>query len=652
MMGKLLDERLDMVVATRVDREEAAYRAGHRAGNRMLTGFVAHVFGRSFTDILSGYRVFSRRFVKSFPVLSGGFEIETELTVHALELELPVGEVATPYYSRPLGSASKLIDLARRLSHPPDGAASSIAPNGRCRCSARIGIALAIVSIGLAIPIFITYLQDGLVPRLPTAVLVDRPDAARIPVDCLRPHPRHRDARPARDEASRLSGAARAGRRAAAELNVRELVRTNDAVLITAIEALLKARSIPHMVVDQQHERAGRLDRHFAAPYPGRRGSSSMRRGGLLEEAGLARRAAARCGAEARDVTRRRRARRPARSAPAARAIASATTPSCLRRRPPPRRRAGGRTRRRRRCRGACARAARDWSRVTLVEIDPELAALARENAARNGLPNACARSASMSPRRRELSPPLASSAGRGRPCADESAVQRRAQSVARSAAAGWRMRDARDAAAHGSRPPRGLLRPGRHADADLAGRRARCGAHCTRPTLSAALACSADPSKPAAPAIRVLVRAAKQSRAPLALLPGLVLTTRWPADAEPRKRSCARAQCSRWLSLAIRSVLQGDQRKENVGGGGAATRSDARGDRFARTGAGGSGCACLGRPAQREVGNANDDADQHKQHVNFHSPFHPHGHCGKQEAVRLTIDYLSVSEPHPMWEL
>jgi glycosyltransferase involved in cell wall biosynthesis len=108
MIERLVEDRLDMVVATRVDRDDAAYRSGHRTGNRLLTGFVAHIFGRAFTDILSGYRIFSRRFVKSFPILSGGFEIETELTVHALELELPVGEVATPYYSRPLGSASKL----------------------------------------------------------------------------------------------------------------------------------------------------------------------------------------------------------------------------------------------------------------------------------------------------------------------------------------------------------------------------------------------------------------------------------------------------------------------------------------------------------------------------------------------------------------
>jgi glycosyltransferase involved in cell wall biosynthesis len=170
MVGKLIEERLDMVVATRIDREEAAYRPGHRAGNWLLTGFVTHMFGRAFTDILSGYRVFSRRFVKSFPILSGGFEIETELTVHALELELPVGEIATPYYSRPSGSASK-------LSTWSDGfrilwtvfklyrAARPLSLFGA------FGLALAIVSIGLAIPIVITYVQEGVVPRLPTAVL-------------------------------------------------------------------------------------------------------------------------------------------------------------------------------------------------------------------------------------------------------------------------------------------------------------------------------------------------------------------------------------------------------------------------------------------------------------------------------------------------
>src|SRR3984957_18800784 len=160
MIEKLIGDRLDMVVASRIDRDAAAYRPGHRTGNAMLTGFITHIFGRAFTDILSGYRVFSRRFVKSFPILSGGFEIETELTVHALELELPVGEIPTPYYSRPAGSASKLSTVLKlsRAERP-------LALFGS------LGIALAIMSVGLAIPLVITYVQEGLVPRLPTAVL-------------------------------------------------------------------------------------------------------------------------------------------------------------------------------------------------------------------------------------------------------------------------------------------------------------------------------------------------------------------------------------------------------------------------------------------------------------------------------------------------
>jgi glycosyltransferase involved in cell wall biosynthesis len=170
MVGKLVEERLDMVVATRIDRDEAAYRRGHRTGNMLLTRFVAHMFGRSFTDILSGYRAFSRRFVKSFPILSGGFEIETELTVHALELELPVGEIATPYYSRVSGSASK-------LSTWSDGfrilwtVLKLYRAERPLSLFGAFGAALGIMSIGLAIPIFITYVQEGLVPRLPTAVL-------------------------------------------------------------------------------------------------------------------------------------------------------------------------------------------------------------------------------------------------------------------------------------------------------------------------------------------------------------------------------------------------------------------------------------------------------------------------------------------------
>ena len=170
MIARLIDDRLDMVVAVRVDREEAAYRPGHRLGNRLLTGSVAHIFGDTFTDMLSGYRVFTRRFVKSFPVLSGGFEIETELTIHALELELPVGEVQTPYYSRPKGSASK-------LSTWSDGfrILRMILKIYRAErplpLFTAIGLSLAIISIGISIPIFITYMREGLVPRLPTAVL-------------------------------------------------------------------------------------------------------------------------------------------------------------------------------------------------------------------------------------------------------------------------------------------------------------------------------------------------------------------------------------------------------------------------------------------------------------------------------------------------
>jgi glycosyltransferase involved in cell wall biosynthesis len=170
MIARLLDDRLDMVVANRIDREKAAYRAGHRMGNRLLTAFVASVFGPTFNDMLSGYRVFSRRFVKSFPLLSAGFEIETELTIHALELGLAVAEIDTPYYARLEGSASKLntwrdgyrilrtIIKLYRAERP-------------LAFFTGIGLALGIASIGFAIPVFVTYLQTGMVPRLPTAIL-------------------------------------------------------------------------------------------------------------------------------------------------------------------------------------------------------------------------------------------------------------------------------------------------------------------------------------------------------------------------------------------------------------------------------------------------------------------------------------------------
>jgi len=170
MIALLLRERLDMVVGVRKHREDAAYRSGHQSGNRLLTGFVAHVFGHAFTDMLSGYRVFSRRFVKSFPVLSGGFEIETELTIHSLELGLPVGEIDTPYYARPEGSASKLNTWRDgfRILRTIIRLYRSERP---LHFFSGIGTALAIVSVGLVIPILITFLETGTVPRLPTAVL-------------------------------------------------------------------------------------------------------------------------------------------------------------------------------------------------------------------------------------------------------------------------------------------------------------------------------------------------------------------------------------------------------------------------------------------------------------------------------------------------
>lgn len=170
MIDRLLDDPLDMVVGLRVDQVQAAYRLGHRTGNRMLTGFLSSTFGHAFKDILSGYRVFSRRFVKTFPVLSDGFEIETELAVYALELSLPVTEVETPYYARPEGSFSKL-NTWRDGFHILGTMLKLYRSERPLRFFTAIGILLALASIILAIPIVITFIETGLVPRLPTAVL-------------------------------------------------------------------------------------------------------------------------------------------------------------------------------------------------------------------------------------------------------------------------------------------------------------------------------------------------------------------------------------------------------------------------------------------------------------------------------------------------
>jgi glycosyltransferase involved in cell wall biosynthesis len=170
LVARLREEQLDMVVGSRVTQADAAYRRGHKFGNALLTGMLARLFGRSFTDILSGYRVFSRRFVKSFPVLSAGFEIETEISVHALELKMPVAEIETPYFARPEGSESKLNTYG-------DGfrILSTILQLYRIERPVLffglVGLLLGLIAIGLSIPLAITYLRIHQVPRFPTAIL-------------------------------------------------------------------------------------------------------------------------------------------------------------------------------------------------------------------------------------------------------------------------------------------------------------------------------------------------------------------------------------------------------------------------------------------------------------------------------------------------
>jgi glycosyltransferase involved in cell wall biosynthesis len=171
LVRRLVEERLDMVVGARKSEVEEAYRRGHRLGNRLFTGLLASLFGRTFSDIFSGYRVFSRRFVKSFPALSRGFETETEISVHALELAMPVGEVVTAYGARPEGSASKLSTyrdgwrIMRTILHLFRIERPVLFYGG-------FGLFLAAFAVVLGIPLAITYAQTGLVPRFPTAVLI------------------------------------------------------------------------------------------------------------------------------------------------------------------------------------------------------------------------------------------------------------------------------------------------------------------------------------------------------------------------------------------------------------------------------------------------------------------------------------------------
>ncbi len=166
----LIAESLDMVNGAREEKSEAAYRRGHRFGNRLLTGLVAWFFGERLNDMLSGYRIMSRRFVKSFPALASGFETETELTVHALQLRLPIGERMTPYRERPPSSASKLRTI-------PDGIRIMrliirlVREERPLEFFAAVSVLLMLASVLIAIPVLTEYWRTGLVPRLPTAVL-------------------------------------------------------------------------------------------------------------------------------------------------------------------------------------------------------------------------------------------------------------------------------------------------------------------------------------------------------------------------------------------------------------------------------------------------------------------------------------------------
>jgi len=170
MVALLLDRRLDMVTAVRISDAAAAYRPGHRAGNTLLTGLVGYLFGAHVTDMLSGYRVFSRRFVKSFPALSAGFETETELTVHALQLALPVGEIRAAYRERPVGSASKLrtfsdgLRILRLIL-------MLVKDERPLPFFSLCGAALFLIGLAFGTSVVLEFLRTGLVPRLPTAIL-------------------------------------------------------------------------------------------------------------------------------------------------------------------------------------------------------------------------------------------------------------------------------------------------------------------------------------------------------------------------------------------------------------------------------------------------------------------------------------------------
>ena len=170
LVEKLLDTNVDMVVGVRYATQDAAYRKGHQFGNRVFNRIVALSFGMGLSDIFSGYRAFSRRFVKSFPALSSGFEIETEMSVHALEQRIPFAEIALPYGARPEGSTSKLNTYRDGLRIL--WVIMNLLRNTRPLIFfGSIACMLAIVSLCLGYPLLTEFLETGLVPRFPTGIL-------------------------------------------------------------------------------------------------------------------------------------------------------------------------------------------------------------------------------------------------------------------------------------------------------------------------------------------------------------------------------------------------------------------------------------------------------------------------------------------------
>lgn len=170
LIATMREQSLDFINGARIDTQQSAYRAGHRFGNRLLSGLVQRIFGRQFSDMLSGYKIFSRRFVKSFPAESQGFEIETELTIHALELQMPCSEMPTAYGVRPEGSSSKLstfrdglriLLLILRL----------VKDERPFQLFGTLALAFALSSFWLGVPVVLEFAATGLVPRFPTAIL-------------------------------------------------------------------------------------------------------------------------------------------------------------------------------------------------------------------------------------------------------------------------------------------------------------------------------------------------------------------------------------------------------------------------------------------------------------------------------------------------